>query len=220
MYSLGFFLIGLAHLYFLAQAGKLYQREPTRYLPLAMLCMAALVYDCWAVAAGFFLGEGSLLQTISRPRFYTHALFTPTLIIFAFGLARRLGAGWAQSKVFHAVICLFTLGLIVLGAREDILHLSLSPKILGDSIRYTNASVKGPPLPAILVNVFFLLIGGWLWRKRKSPWFFLGSLFMFCIAPFTPRLPLLGNFGELGIAFAIIKGEQLAQKGRNALQNP
>ena len=212
MYSLGFFLIGLAHLYFLTQAGKLYQRRPTRYLPLAMVCLASLVYDCWAIAAGFFLGEGELLQAISRPRFYTHALFTPLLIIFAFGLARRLGAKWAESKIFHAIICLFVLALIASGIREDILHLSLAPKILGDSIRYTNINAKGPPIPAVLVNVFFLLIGVWLWIKHKARWFFLGSLFMFFIAPLTPRLPLLGNFGELGIAFAIIYGEKLAQK--------
>jgi hypothetical protein len=211
MYSLGFFLIGLAHLWFLWQAWKLYRREPNWYLPLAMICLASLIYDCWAIAAGRFLGEGPLLQAVSRPRFYTHALFTPLLIIFAFGLARRLGARWAGNRAFHAVICLFALALIVLGAREDILHLTFAPKTLGDSLRYANAAAKGPPMPAILVNVFFLLIGGWLWRKTKSAAFFLGSLFMFIIAPLTPKLPLLGNFGELGISFAIITGEKLAQ---------
>jgi hypothetical protein len=212
MVSLSFCLIGLAQLFFFWQVFKLYSRDPNRYLPLAMLCLAALVYDCWAIAVGGLVGEGATLQAISRPRFYTHALFTPLLIIFAFGLARRMGATWAQGNAFHAVICLFTLALIALGAREDILHLALTPKIVGDSVRYANGAAKGPPIPAILVNVFFLLIGGWIFYKKRSPWFFLGSLFMFLIAPFSPRLPLLGNIGELGISFAILKGEQLARQ--------
>lgn len=213
MYSAAFFLIGLAHLYFLWQAWKLYRQAPNRYLPLAMLCLASLIYDCWAIAAGRLFGEGPMLQKLSLPRFYTHALFTPLLIIFALGVARRVGAKWAGSRAFHAVVCLFALALIVMGIKEDIINLSLVPKTLGDSLRYTNAAAHGPPVPAILVNIFFLLIGGWLWYRTKSALFFLGSLFMFIIAPLTPKLPLLGNFGELGISFAIIAGEKLAQKG-------
>jgi hypothetical protein len=109
----------------------------------------------------------------------------------------------------HSLICIFALLLISLGVREDIFHLTLIPKLLGDSVRYANGAASGPPIPAILVNVFFLLIGGWIFFKKKSPLFFAGSLFMFLIAPLTPRFPLLGNVGELGISFAIISGERL-----------
>lgn len=212
MYSLGFFIIGLLHLGFLARAYQLCKSKPNRYLPLAALCLASLVYDCWAIAVGRFFGEGPTLQWLSLPRFYTHALFTPLLIIFALGVARRVGAEWAGNRLFHAFVCLFALALIVLGVKEDMINLTLAPKTLGDSLRYTNAAAHGPPIPAILVNVFFLFIGGWLWYKTKSALFFLGSLFMFLIAPLTPKLPLLGNFGEVGISFAMIVGEKLAQK--------
>ena len=216
MYSLSFLLIGAVHLVLLACAWRLYRRQPSWYLPLAMLNLAALAYDAIAIASGSSLGFGELLKALSVPRFYTHALFTPTLIIFAFGVARRAGAGWAQGQAAHALVCLFAVGLILLGAKDDILALSLQATTFADTLRYKNAATHGPPIPAILVIIFFLAVGLWLWIKRRSPWFFLYSLLMFVIAPNAAKMPLLGNLGEIGISFAIIFGEELAQSSEKS----
>jgi len=50
---------------------------------LLLLVILGLVYDNLIIATGRFIGEGSVLENLSYVRFWLHALFTPTLILFA-----------------------------------------------------------------------------------------------------------------------------------------
>lgn len=220
MYSIAFLVIGAVQLWFAVQAWQLFRRARNWYILIALANLLALTYDCTMIGLGRFIGEGPLLRALNAPRFIMHALITPLLIIFIFGVMRRVGFGWAQSRIMHALFCTFALILVLVGSREDILHLSLAPKTYEDTVRYVNLATTGPPLPAILVIIVFLVMGVLLWVRTKSPWVFLGSLFMFICAPLGAKLPLVGNIGELGISAALIAAEKQAQVStQNGLDN-
>ena len=211
MYSFAFLIVAALQLWFAAQAWRLYRRQPNWYILLGLANLLALFYDCLIIGLGRFIGASELLHLLNAPRFIAHALITPLLIIFIFGVARRVGLGWAHSRTAHALFCVFALFLVLVGARPGIWHLSLQPKVYEDTLRYVNVAEVGPPLPAILVIIVFLIIGAMLWVRTKSPWVFLGALFMFICAPLGAKLPLVGNIGELGISAAIIQAEKRAQ---------
>jgi hypothetical protein len=212
MRTLAYLLAACGQAFFLYYAARLWRRDRNSYLALLLMNLVALVYDSLAVAVGPVLGEGPLLRALSAPRFWAHALLSPLLVIFAFGVARRAGISWAQSRGAHAAACLFALALLVMGAQTDVLALDLQPKIDGETLRYVNVAHKGPPIPVILVNVFALVTGVSLGRATGDWRMLGGAALMFALAPQSPRLPALGNLAELAFSYAMISGEQLARK--------
>jgi len=169
-----------------------------------LLVLAGLFYDTLIIGIGRFIGEGSLLKTLNAGRFYVHALLTPTMIIFGFGVLRKAGVKWAQNKTTHIVICVFTTLLITLGAYSDILRLDLQTKTVADILRYVNeGGIKGPPLPAILTIIFLIVAGISLWRNTGWVWLAIGGIIMF-IAAGTGMGDLfyIGNIGEVILGFA------------------
>jgi hypothetical protein len=185
------------------------------YNALAAITVIMLVYDNLVVASGGLLGEGDLLKTLNVLRYYGHALLTPTMIIFAFGVARRLGFRWAQSKVSHAIFCLLATLLIVYGAVTDILRLDL---VIADEfgvLRYVNqaeAILKGPPLAPVVTIVVVIAVGFMMWRRQHAPWMLVGSALMFVAAGAGISMPVLGNVGEVAMAGGLVSGEQEARK--------
>jgi hypothetical protein len=196
----------------LIAALRLFVGKRNAYLPLFLLNLLGLVYDCSIIAAGRFIGEGELLRALNAPRFWIHALFSPLLVIFVFGVTRRCGVPWAQSRTAHAVACLFAAGLIVMGARTDILALDLRPVIDGETLRYRNFAHTGPPIPVILVNVFTIAAAVAVYRRTRAFGMLLGASFMFLGAAITPRFPSLGNVAEVLFSWALLEGERAARR--------
>ena len=173
------------------------------YVWLLLLVLAGLFYDTFIIAIGKFVGEGDLLKTLNAGRFYVHALLTPTMMIFGFGILRKAGVKWAQSRTTHIVICVFTTLLIALGAYSDILRLDLQTKVVADVLRYTNeGGIKGPPLPAILTIIFLIVAGISLWRNTGWMWFAIGGILMFIAAGAgMGDMFYIGNIGEVILGF-------------------
>lgn len=195
-----------------------YLRSRSWYLIFPMLVYPALVYDNYVVGFGAFVGEGETLKVLNAVRFYTHALFTSWMIIFAFGIIKRIGVGWAQSKVVHSLVCLLATAMFCLGVYMDIVRLELVPKAENGTLRYVNAGFHGAPIPSIVAIVALIITGLILWVRRKSPWTFLGALLMFFSAPLGMLVPILGQFGEIAFGGAIISAEAQAQKTEENLK--
>jgi hypothetical protein len=176
-----------------------YRRAPSSYMLIVIANMAGLVYDNIAVAAGAVLGEGDLLKALNVPRFYIHALLTPLVVIYAFGVARRAGLKWAQGRGAHTLFCLLATALAALGAFNDIIRLQLEPAQFQDVTRYVNTAVKGPPIPAIVTILIYVTVGLLLWRARRWPWMGVGGLVMFVAAGAAGRAVTIGNFGEVAL---------------------
>jgi uncharacterized membrane protein len=174
------------------------------YVLLLLLVLAGLFYDTFIIGIGKFIGEGSLLQTLNAGRFYVHALLTPTMMIFSFGVLRKAGIKWAQGKAAHIIVCIITTLLIMLGAFSDILRLDLHVKTVADTLRYVNeGGMKGPPIPAILTIIFLLIAGISLWRNTGWRWLAIGAIVMFIAAGAgIGDMFYIGNIGEVILGFA------------------
>lgn len=190
----------------------LYRKQPSRYLPLALLNLFFMGFDSMAIFSGRFIGAGDTLRAINAPRFWTHALFTPTLIIFGYGVMRRCGIAWAQKRGTHIFVCVIAVLLIALGSWTDIVNLDLKLTLDGETVRYKNAHPSGPPIPVILVNVFLIAFGFRVGRKTLRWGMFICAVIMFMLAPLSPKIPALGNLAELFIAASFILGELAAQE--------
>jgi hypothetical protein len=175
------------------------------YLWVLLAVLIGLTYDNLIIAIGSFVGEGDLLQTLNAGRFAGHAFGTPLLTIFGFGIARRAGLGWAQSKWAHAIACLFTTALIGLGIYNDIVILELAPREMMDTLRYVNVAVKGPPIPSISTIIALIGIGIALWRSTGWKWLALGSIVMFIAAGAgTGDRLFISNLGEIALSVSCV----------------
>lgn len=173
------------------------------YALLLLLVLIGLFYDTFIIGIGSFIGKGDLLKILNAGRFYVHALLTPTMIIFGFGVLRKAGVKWAQNKTAHLVICIFATLLIALGAYSDILQLDLQTKTIVDILRYVNeGGIKGPPIPAILTIIFLIVAGISLWRNKKWKWLAIGAILMFIAAGAGMGDKFyIGNVGEVILGF-------------------
>jgi hypothetical protein len=137
-------------------------------------------------------------------------LFTPMIMIFAFGVARRVGLSFAQSKGWHVAICVLATVMILLGVYEELLHMNLVPIADGGTLRYKNQPAA-PPIPAIMTIIVVMILALFVWVKTKKPWYFLGTLLMLILAPMAGKFVWAGNLGEIFMNLGSVFGEKTAQ---------
>ena len=209
-----FILVGLIQLGTAIYGTREVRKHFSSYALLVLIVVYGLAYDNISIAMGAFLGEGSLTKALNAPRYWIHALFTPAMIIAAFGALRMTGSKFAQSKTWHIVVCVFATALIALGSYVDILNLNLVLQQEGGILKYVNdfEFMKGPPIPAVLTIVFVLAFGVVMWRNVKWPWLFVGSLIMFIAAPMASQ-PLFQNVGEIAFAAGLVTTQIRATRG-------
>lgn len=211
-----YLIAGMIQVFLTAVMIRQYLRSKSRYMIIPILVFAALIVDNFVVGLGTFIGEGETLKFLNAIRFYTHAIFTSWIIVFAFGILKRIGIGWAQSKIVHSIVCLFALLMFCVGVYMDIVRLELVPKAENGTLRYVNEGFHFPPIPSIAAILFLMFVGIFVWIKRKSPWTFLGALLMFICAPLGLRFPILGQVGEIAFGGAIISGENQAHQAETS----
>jgi hypothetical protein len=173
------------------------------YVLILLFVLAGLFYDVFIIGIGSLVGEGDFLKTLNTGRFYVHALLTPTMMIFGFGVLRKAGVKWAQGKTAHMIVCVITTLLIGLGAFSDILRLDLHAKAVADTLRYVNeGGIKGPPIPAILTIIFLMIAGISIWRNTGWKWLAIGGIVMFIAAGAgIGDMFYAGNLGEVILGF-------------------
>ncbi len=188
-----------AFAYLTWQAVGLYQNKRSSYTLLLLIVLAGLAYDTLIILIGRFVGEGDLLKTLNAGRYLVHGFATPAMIIFGFGVLRKAGVSWAQSRTAHIIVCVLTTLLIALGVYSDVIALELQSRAVLDTLRYVNeGGIKGPPIPAILTIIFLIVAGVSLWRKTGWRWLAAGSLFMFLAAGMGMGDTFyIGNLGEV-----------------------
>lgn len=204
MLTILYLVLTVVFAYLAWQSFHLYQRSRSSYTLLLAAVLAGLVYDALVIAVGRFIGQGGLLSTLNLGRFLIHALLTPLLMIFAFGVLRRAGVGWAQGKIAHTVVCIVATLLVALGLFSDLVGVDMQPQVVMDSLRYVNeGGMKGPPIASLVTILFLLAAGIVLWRRTGWKWLALGSLVMFVAAGAAMgALFFLGGIGEAVLGFA------------------
>ncbi|MEK4131772.1 phospholipid phosphatase [Solibacillus sp. FSL W8-0474] len=139
----------------------------------------ALIYDNAILAVGHLFGEGELLKNLSYGRFWLHAIFTPTLIIFSLLVMREANIEFAYKKwVAFSFGALWIVAMIVEYFME-LSGLELAPKESYGVLNYsTTEAASGPPPMILIVLVALLIAAVTLAWKRKWWWMLVGTIFM------------------------------------------
>lgn len=146
-----------------------------RYL--LLIVTAGLVWDNGVIGIGKYMGEGDLLEGLNVARFWVHALATPLLLLVSFDLIRKAGSPWTSRPAAWGA-WLFTAALIVLEVVTETLPLKLQPSMEYGALRYVSSESGGPPLMVILILIPLLTAGIIVWRRKKTPLLFIGTVLM------------------------------------------
>lgn len=172
-----YFVYTIAYLFLLMisiRYGK--ERDASSFLYLVLL---GLIYDNGLIAIGSFLGKGPLLENLSHLRFWFHAFFTPTLVLFSWSVLNRAGIEIAKKKSVRIAAVLYTLVLIVLEIVTETYGAKIVPVREYGLLRYVSAEPSsGPPLMVLFVSVVLITAGAILWRKTGWKWMLIGSVVM------------------------------------------
>lgn len=215
MYTFIYAACALAQLVLAVLAIRLFARRHSLSAFMLIIPIAAVVWDNSIVALGATIGNGPLLVALSWPRFIGHALFTPLWIITAVGFATRAGAKRLATKpILVGQWALYAL-CVVLGFLRSVVYLVMVPATQGGLFYYRNGGTfPGPPFGSITMLLVVLICAVVLWRLTKSPWMFLGGLFMLIVSVVPTEIIgfALSNTGEVVMAASLVFTEYLLQK--------
>lgn len=171
------------------------------------LVAAALIYDNTVYALGIAIGEGPILETLNLLRYWFHALFTPTLILFSVCAMSGANIKWAQQSWVLLIGVLFTITAMIVEYTMEIHGLILEPIKEYGALSYTFAGeTSGPPVMILMVLLALLTAGIMLWWKAKWPWMLVGTAVM----AFASAVPhhidsnAITNAFELFLLFTLI----------------
>ncbi|MBN8252707.1 hypothetical protein [Priestia flexa] len=138
---------------------KLIKKKALSFYMLSFpLVIIGLIYDNLIIFIGSFIGEGNTLFALSLLRFWLHALFTPTLILFGYGVAKHANISWANKPIVKVLFLISTAILISYEVVKTISHDVAAISEYG-IIRYGIVETSGPPIMVIVVALILLFIG-------------------------------------------------------------
>jgi hypothetical protein len=210
-------------LYALAQAAlavwaiTLYRQRRSAAALTLILPIAAVVYDNAMVAAGSFIGDGPLLEALSFPRFFGHALLTPVWIVTAVAFAIRSGAFAGRARAFSTGSWVLYAAMMAIGMVNSVVLLSYEPVVQGDLFYYTNGGgvgLPGPPIPSFTMVVVAIVCGVIVLKRARWPWMLAGSVFMLFAAAVPRELVgfAVSNSGEVVMAASLVATEAFLQR--------
>lgn len=141
----------------------------------AVLVVAALVYDNTVLSAGRFIGEGAVLEGLNLARYWTHAFLTPLLVVFAWHATARSGLRWARSRVAAVLTGLVVVALVALEIVTVLSELMIRPEWEFGVLSYGDTSSEGPPLMVLVVALSLIVSGLLVWRRTRWPWLLVGA---------------------------------------------
>ncbi|MDN4494377.1 phospholipid phosphatase [Ureibacillus aquaedulcis] len=172
-----YFLLAFGYVVLLVWGLILSKKNMWNLTNVLLLVIIGLIYDNFIIAAGRFIGEGQLLEGLNYARFWLHALFTPTLVLFAFGICSKLGLPWAKKTFWKVIFGLITLALILYELFTSAIGLNLRTRKENGLLSYESVESAGP-IMVILVTVVLVIVGIILLKNFHFPWLLIGTLVM------------------------------------------
>ncbi|MGY0691860.1 hypothetical protein ACW2QC_03595 [Virgibacillus sp. FSP13] len=185
-----------------------------------LLVILGLVYDNLIIAFGRFIGEGNLLETLSYVRFWLHALFTPTLILFAWSICFRIGLPWAKKTFWKVLAWLMTIGLILYELLASIKELELEPKWKNGVLTYESAVQSDSLIMVIIITLVLGIVGIILMKKFRFSWLFIGTLVMISggiLAIWIKNFPIM-NVLEFILIVSLLMTKQFQIRNQKSSQ--
>lgn len=199
---LAFAVTYLALILFLWKSHKKFRLSSVLFLVLL-----ALVYDNLIIGIGRFIGEGSFLESLNLGRFWLHALFTPTLIIFSIAILQEAGISWAKSKIAIALAGLLFITAICIEFLTELNGLTIAPSEEYGALSYSSvAEATGPPLMILVVLVGLLIAAIALAKRFKWWWMLVGVVIMTIGSAVPMNVPsnAITNLFELFLLFTLV----------------
>jgi len=174
-------------------------------LLLQVILLLLLWFDVMTVAIGGWLGDGALLQLMSRIRYTWFYLTMPLLLIAVGALARQADFAWAKPKWVIGLICVIASAFIVSDVPR-ILTAEFQVACYADTLRHVGRVAIGEAcrggvegaggwftsfsIPIVFLSV--TLMGVLLWVRRGWPWLAISAL-LFMASTAIPAA-LIGPF--------------------------
>lgn len=174
-----YFLLALGYFLLLLWGLKLVENQHLFELSnVLLLVIIGLIYDSTIIGLGRFIGEGQILENLTYLRYWLHALFTPTLVLFAWQICFKLGQPWAKKGVTKVLIFFITIGLIFYEWFSSIRGLVLEPRWQNGGLIYESIVQQQVPLMAIITTLIVGIGGFILLKKYRFYWLFIGTILM------------------------------------------
>lgn len=177
MHTFIYFLLAFGYIGLLVWGLILSKKEIRNLANVLLLVIFGLIYDNLIIASGRFIGEGDLLEKLSYARFWLHALFTPTLVLFAWCICFNLSMRWAKKTFWKVAFTTITLALTLYELFTSIIRLELRLKKEYDVLSYGSVE-QSSPVMVILVTVALIIVGIILLKKFHFPWLLIGTTIM------------------------------------------
>lgn len=177
-----YLVLGIAYCFLLGMLSVRLSRTSWLRIPLFLwIVTLCLAYDNLAIAFGEAIGEGDTLEFLSVLRYWTHALFTPTLALVGWDIIRRSGVRWAGTTAATVTAWTFTIALIIYQIVTSTLKetAELIPEREFGVLRYVPTAEPGGLIMVILVSAVLLLAGIILLVKKRWFWLALGTVLLF-----------------------------------------
>ena len=141
------------------------------------LVLLALLYDNLIIGIGRVVGQGTFLEMLNLGRFWLHALFTPTLIIFSIAILQDAGIRWAKSKFAVVVTGILFLTAIVTEFITELNGLVVEANEEYGALSYSSIDdATGPPLMILIVTIVLLISAIILTKRFKWWWMLIGVI--------------------------------------------
>ncbi len=199
-------LYTLAHTATLVWAVSLFGRSPHLGLALVILVLAGLIYDNLIITIGKFIGQGTLLETLNKGRYWCHGLLSPLLLCFAVQVLHLARVPWDQAIWSDRAAWALTLGLIAIEVQTRMLNLNLKPITFAGTLRYKEV-VPSKEIPVILVIVLVGAIGAIVWHPLHWSWMFWGAVVMLlgsAVPTTTKAGPSIGSAVEVLFGISLV----------------
>lgn len=179
-----------------------------------LLVIFGLIYDNFIIASGKFIGEGMVLENLSYVRYWLHALFTPTLILFAWTIYFSACLPWAHKKPLKVLAFLLTIGLIFYEWSTSIKVLKLEPSLKNGLLTYESVGKAVSPVMVIIITLALGVVGLLLMIKLRFFWLLAGTLVMILggiLAIWIKNFPVL-NVSEFVLIVTLLLTKQHIEK--------
>jgi len=216
MYTALFLTQGIVHALLIVWLLRLWRAYRPPAVLVLLLPEIGLVYDNLIIAAGSTMGLGSLLATLSWPRFWIHWICGAWPIIAAGSILRSAGLGGPRPRLAMGAFCGLT--IILMGLDLQLfwtakLHPVCEFGLVRESLSVAAGRTCFPgetlvpgatPIASVVTCIVILGAGAMLWIRRRFPWVFCGALAM--LATSTPGLrpQRLDNLGEVLILGGLV----------------
>ncbi|MED3709976.1 hypothetical protein P4502_12160 [Peribacillus frigoritolerans] len=171
-YSIVYMILFIMGMALLRQDRKLFS-----YSSFLLLVTFGLIVDNLIIASGKFIGDGPLLKSLNALRFWSHGFITPTLILFGWGMAKRIHIPFTKKPIAPYFFLFLTAGLIIYEFIEN-MHKTFVPIYEYGVLRYVSEESSGPPLMVLIVTFILLVISIYIFIRTRWIWMLLGVIVM------------------------------------------